>query len=243
MDILIKKIEFVEVKIYNLSKISNKNQTFQKEWYINRLNWYKNRYVFYFLYFFKIVPKKILSYICTLKKLDISLINIWKIYKFRNICSFNVYLRQNNNHINNFCRIPLFFRKFTSIFYIQKYTGCICCSTIYGMNEPIWWDEEKKIRNLSNLKIYENNLKIVLNSSLFIQNLLKIFNYYGLQFSFKTCILFYLIKKKETNFLPIYVINFMIYNNFCKKKKLYILKNIHKNFCTDLIKIDYKILF
>ena len=224
MDILMEKIDIIDFQIYNLSRILNKKQSLLVTWEMNRLNWYKNRHVYYFLYFFKTIPKKMLSYICSLKKLDNRLINIWKIPKFKNICSFDIFLNQNSDIcINKYCRVPLFFRKFSSIFYIQKYTGCICCSTIYGINEPIWWDEERKIRILSNIKFNENKLKFILISSLAIKKFLKILSYYNVYPNLKICDLFYKLRKKQILFFPISVIDFPIYRIFSKKKK--------KNFC------------
>ncbi len=133
IDILIKRIDCIDIQIYNLSKMFYKNEKNQVEWEINRLNWYKNRYVFYFLFIFKNIPKKALNYLCNFKKLDNRLIKIWKVLRFRNLCTYDLFLIENSSRkINLFCRIPLFFRKFTSFFHTQKSTGCICCATMYG---------------------------------------------------------------------------------------------------------------
>ena len=242
MDVLIKKINFIDFTIYKLPTAMKGKQNYRLEWELNRLNWYKNRYVFYFLYVFKNISKKSLSYLCSLKKLDNHLIKIWKVFKFRNICSFNLFLNQDSNkYTNRLCRTPLFSRRFTSIFYIQKYTGCICCSTFNGLGEPIWWDDEKKIRILSNMKFYENNLKIILILSSITKNYLKICNYQKSNFIEKSTYLFYELKKKEINLMALKVIEFIFYVTIKKKKKVSIFKNIYEYIITK--KKDYNFLF
>ena len=130
---------------------------------------------------------------------------------------------------------------FTSIFYIQKYTGCICCSTFNGLGEPIWWDDEKKIRILSNMKFYENNLKIILILSSITKNYLKICNYQKSNFIEKSTYLFYELKKKEINLMALKVIEFIFYVTIKKKKKVSIFKNIYEYIITK--KKDYNFLF
>jgi hypothetical protein len=220
IDILIKRIDGIDIQIYNLSKIIVKNQTIQYEWEINRLNWYKNRYVFYFLFIFKNIPKTTLSYLCSLKKLDYRLIKIWKNLEFRNLCTYDlISIKNSNKKLNLLCRIPLFFRKFTSVFYTQKSTGCICCATIYGINEPIWWDDVKKIRIISNLKIFEKNMKITLISCINVINFLKSNESLKPTYILQNLNFSYELKKKEIDLLLDQMICFTIYITVNDNKK------------------------
>ena len=241
IDILIKRIDCIDIQIYNLSKMFYKNEKNQVEWEINRLNWYKNRYVFYFLFIFKNIPKKALNYLCNFKKLDNRLIKIWKVLRFRNLCTYDLFLIENSSRkLNLLCRIPLFFRKFTSVFHTQKSTGCICCATMYGLNEPIWWDDFKKIHLVSKLKNFENNMRITLLSSIYVKNFMKNYKCFTPYDNIKILSFTYELKKKEIDLLLSQLINFNIYIFVNKIKKTEFNEKIYEYILTN-IKI-FKIL-
>jgi hypothetical protein len=178
---LTQKINDINIRIDNFSKNVSVSKITNIEWKINRLSWYKNRYVFYCIYIVKKVSKKILSFLDSNYFIDSNLIRIWKQSKFRNLCSINVFLNDKMNNVSNkSCRIPLCLRKSTGLLFAQKLTGCICCATIYGIKQPIWWDSENKIRQIFDLRIYEKNL----NANILINVIIKkfLFNYKWIKF-------------------------------------------------------------
>mmetsp|Transcript_5591 Transcript_5591/g.17872 ORF Transcript_5591/g.17872 Transcript_5591/m.17872 type:complete len:84 (-) Transcript_5591:6397-6648(-) len=66
--ILLNKIDTIDICIDDIFTKSHKKNGNLTEWKINRLNWYKNRYIFYFLFIVRIIPKHFLCYLNNFKK-------------------------------------------------------------------------------------------------------------------------------------------------------------------------------
>nr|UXY87218.1 G10 protein, predict nuclear transcrption regulator [Cryptomonas sp.] len=219
LNALSNEIYTIDKKIWKLSRNKSKKDNKQVEWIINRLNWYKNRLVFLSIFILKVIPKKILAFINNIESLDLNLIRIWKNEKYRNACSTKSVLTRT-------CRISIFFRKITSALFIQKSTGCICCADVQGLNEPIWWDEENKIRCIFNLKIQQTNFSNSFFSNYIIKNNMKP------KYNNAVILFIFSLKKKEFHLFSIKNLTLFIFYNINKKNKSfrYIINNFMKIF-------------
>lgn len=139
-------------------------------WKIHRLNWYKNRLFFNTIFTKKHLPKKIFAFLHLNNLLDRNLILIWKKTKFRNLCFFDIeYNLKSGKKEPPCCRISLFSRKLSPGLYVHPKTGCICCAKMHKLTEPIWWDDENKIKTLLTIKKFESEFRLILFANTFIK--------------------------------------------------------------------------
>nr|UXY86797.1 G10 protein, predict nuclear transcrption regulator [Cryptomonas paramecium] len=219
--VLLNKIDAIDIYIDNIfTKTRNKYKNLI-EWKINRLNWYKNRYIFYFLFIVRIIPKKFLCYLNNLKKIDTNLIKIWKFFNFKNLCSFKIFLSLNfKTYFNNVCLFS-FVKKVINLNF-KVFTGCVCCTALIGNNSPIWWNEQAKFNHILSQKIHENNFVFFLTFDTVVKIFLLKWSFFDKKID-KTFFLFnYKSKLKRKKIFVLKLIWFYIYLKCFTKKKFHV---------------------
>jgi hypothetical protein len=121
-------------------------------WKIIKQHWIKNRKFFNLIFRKSKFPLKMLKMLEKRNSIDLNLIFSWKKTAYINLCS-TIILQKNNldESKNSFCRISLLKRPSRKIYFIEKRSGCICCSNEIDREGPIWWDEWKNIITFFNL--------------------------------------------------------------------------------------------
>jgi len=176
--------------------IDNPNFSFSKlsNWTANRLHWKKNRNLFKIVFIHTILPLKFLRLADKMGKVDLNLIYSWRQLKYLNLCSTAV-IQKNplGTNYHYICRKSLTNRTVQQIFFVEKISGCICCTTNNKKLGPIWWDEQVYIPLLFNLKVFKLLLHRLYHLSVvkriqfynskktfFLKKVSKIFNIYGI---------------------------------------------------------------
>jgi len=140
-----------------------------KYWEKTRNHWRKNRKIFNLIFSYITVPLRILRLLEKKRKIDSNLIFVWKNLKYINLCSTLVLQKNKIVRSKRFlCQTTLFSRTSNTIFFIEKASGCVCCTNENGKQGPIWWDEWDII-----LKIFDRNSNKFLTSSFYNFSVLK----------------------------------------------------------------------
>ena len=143
-----KRIVSILLKM-NRNEYEDKEKNNFSSWTVNRKNWKKNRIFFNLVFKKTIIPIYFLRVMERRKKIDLNLIFAWKTLKFSNLCTTLVLEKKNLKYNTKFsCRESLFSRTFLKIFFVEKISGCRCCCNENNLQEPIWWDNQWKIRIL-----------------------------------------------------------------------------------------------
>jgi hypothetical protein len=140
---ILTEIDVFHQKIIDISKkAGNEKYLIQNQWEIIKLEWNKNRLIFFHFFKKKKVSKMFFKRIRQKINLDLNLINLWKKRMYENLCSTQVIF------LDSFCRIPFEEKENLKKFVIQERTGCISCSTSNGFDSPIWWNNFEKIKKI-----------------------------------------------------------------------------------------------
>ena len=125
-------------------------------WTANRLHWRRNRKLFEIVFIHISLPLKFLRIADKMGKIDLNLIYSWRQFKYLNLCSTEVIQKKSCGKNHNFiCRKSLTSRTIQQIFFVEKISGCICCTTNNKKLGPIWWDQLTYIPLIFNLKIFK----------------------------------------------------------------------------------------
>jgi len=142
-----------------------------KYWKKTRNHWRKNRKIFNLIFSYTTVPLRILRLLEKKRKIDSNLIFVWKNLKYINLCSTLVLQKNKLVRSKRFlCQTTLLSRTSNTIFFIEKASGCVCCTNENGKQGPIWWDEWNIIIKMFNINSNKFLTSSFYNFSVLTQN-------------------------------------------------------------------------